>query len=85
MSELSIALAKVITTKGKLPKVEAQVKKHGPWTNFVLVLSAVYGPRLVMLWKLFDRERKRKPVVVIHARERSTEPESIPEPGELAN
>lgn len=69
---LSIALAKVIVARGKLPKVEAAIAKRGPWTNFTLVLAAVYGPRLIMLWKMWEAERarqKKRALAVMPARE----------------
>lgn len=69
---LAKAIARVIVAKGKLPKAEKTIEKHGPWANFALVLAAVYGPRLVMLWRLYQAERdrqNRRGIAVMPARE----------------
>lgn len=77
----------MIVHTGGLPKAEKKITKHGPWLNFGMVLAAVYGPRLVMLWKLYQAERdrqKRRSLSVVPARE---DPDSIPDadPGQVPN
>jgi hypothetical protein len=73
---LAGAAAKVIAARGKLPAVEKKIAKRGPWTNFSMVLATVYGPRLVMLWKLWETERTRqKKRLVVISREETTDPD----------
>lgn len=74
----------MVVWRGRLPKVEARIAKHGPWGNLIFVLAAVYGPRLVMLWNRLGEQHKNKmrPVAVISARERA---EPIIDPGEKVN
>lgn len=73
VTNLSTTLAKVIAARGGLPKVEPRLVKYGPLTNFVLVLATIYGPRLVMLWKMWEQERatKKRGLTIVPARESS--------------
>lgn len=65
ISNLSATLTKVIVARKKLANAEAQIAKRGPWTNFSLALITIYGPRLVMLWKMWEAERARQKRAVL--------------------
>lgn len=79
VGNLSVTLAKVIAARGGLPKASTQLAKFGPWTNFGLVLAAVYGPRLVMLWKMWeaDRARQKKRELAVMPRRDESDPEAV--------
>lgn len=84
MKSLAVTLAKVIVAKGKLPRAEARIAKHGPWTNFGMVLATIYGPRLVMLWNMWEADRaqkKTRTLAVMPAREES----EVVDPGQAVN
>lgn len=62
---IGAAFAKVVVANGSLPKKEVWMAKYGPWSNLVLSLAAVYGPRVVMLWKMWETERARQKRAVL--------------------
>lgn len=80
VENLSVVLAKLIASRGGLPKAAALSAKHGPWTNFVLVLATIYGPRLVMLWKMWEAERARqkKHALSVMPPRGTSDPEIVP-------
>jgi len=76
----------VIAARKRLPNAEKLLDKYGPWTNFLLILVAVYGPRLVMLWKMWeaDRAREKKRLAVMPARADSEAAPDV-DPGKAVN
>lgn len=67
--------------------MEAKVAKHGPWFNCLLVLAAVYGPRALVLWKMWETERanRKKRVISVMPMRSESEPAATPDSSEKVN
>lgn len=80
VQNLAAGLAKLIVARGGLPKAEREIERRGPGVNFLMVLAAIYGPRLLMLWKLWDADRARRKKRVLSVMPASTAADQVQEP-----
>lgn len=80
VQNLASGLAKVMVARGALPKAERHIRKFGPWTNFLMVLAAIYGPRFLILWKTWQAERAQRKKRVLTVIREGSDSEAAPGP-----
>ncbi len=61
----AIAKALVLSSHKRAEAASKRIEKSAPWLNLVLILSALYGPRVFILWRAAQAQKAQpKPSIV---------------------
>lgn len=68
---LAKAMAKLIVSRGREKTAAKKIEKNGPLFGLILAFIAIYGPRALMIWKMWQAEKARKarPVAVMPSKD----------------